>query len=138
MKVKELLLNTASLKKQKDFYKERLSFKLIYETPTKISFETGKSILSFIENKHYKPYHFAFNIPPFYENKALLWLKKRVKVIPFESNEIVDFSSWNARSIYFYDEDKNIVEFIARRNLRVNALENFSPEAILSISEVGI
>ncbi|MCQ0113086.1 VOC family protein [Zhouia amylolytica] len=138
MKVKELILYTTNIEKQRSFYRDTLEFSLLAESPVKISFQAGSSVLSFVEASTSKPYHFAFNIPPFSENKALTWLKERVTLLPFEGEEIIDFSSWNARALYFYDADGNIVEFIARRNLNVDRIADFQSTCVLNISEVGI
>ncbi|MCX2679684.1 VOC family protein [Galbibacter sp. EGI 63066] len=138
MKVTELILNTNSLESQKDFYVDVLGLDIIAYENSKISFRVGSSVLSFIPEKPAGVYHFAFNIPPYQEKEALKWLKKRVKVLPFETDEIIDFSSWNARAIYFYDADKNIVEFISRRDLKHEKGKKFSAKSLMNISEVGI
>ena len=52
--------------------------------------------------------------------------------------EIVDFPVWNARSVYFYDADRNILEFIARRHCFSSETSNFTPNSIKGISEIGI
>lgn len=44
---------------------------------------------------------------------------------------------WNAKTIYFYDEDKNIIEFIARKNSQFNSTEDFSMKSLLGISGIG-
>jgi len=58
--------------------------------------------------------------------------------LSFDEKEIIDFSNWNAKAIYFYDLDKNIVEFIARKSLRLNSSSKFSSNSILNISEIGL
>ena len=40
--------------------------------------------------------------------------------------------------MYFYDADKNIMEFIARKNLGIESSEPFSAKSVLSISEMAI
>ena len=60
-----------------------------------------------------------------------------MEILPYENEEIVNFPAWNAKSIYFYDADKNIVEFIARRNLNLNSKNSFSGKSLLHISEIG-
>jgi catechol-2,3-dioxygenase len=40
--------------------------------------------------------------------------------------------------MYFYDPDKNIVEFIARKGLKVNGKLPFGPKEFVSISEIGL
>ncbi|MFI1771694.1 VOC family protein [Thalassobellus citreus] len=138
MKIKEIILFTNTIEKQKQFYQNVLDLELVYNSEEKISFNTQESILSFEYKKEIKPSHIAFNI---YSNKieeALSWLKKRVTILPDGDSLISDFKSWNSKAIYFYDADKNIVEFIARHNLELNSTSFFSSKSIISISEMAI
>ncbi|MBC8768564.1 VOC family protein [Arenibacter sp. BSSL-BM3] len=84
------------------------------------------------------PYHFAINIPANKEFEALKWLKSRCPILKDGEDEIINFTAWNAKAIYFYDEDKNIVELIARKNLKNASDHNFGPEHFLEISEIGV
>ena len=138
MKIKELIVYTNNLKDQLDFYRHTLGLQLLKETSTSCSLKIGSSTLTFHKKEDAQPYHFAFNIPSNKENEALAWLKERLDILPFEGREIADFKSWNARSVYFYDKDLNIVEFISRKNLKMYQEDNFSSASILNISEVGI
>jgi hypothetical protein len=55
-----------------------------------------------------------------------------------ETGPIVKFSNWNARSIYFFDNNGNILEFICRDDLYNHSNDEFSSKSILSINEVGL
>jgi catechol-2,3-dioxygenase len=55
-----------------------------------------------------------------------------------KGHEIQDFDTWNAKAVYFYDIDNNIVEFIARKNLNYKSTEKFNKNSLLEISEIGI
>ena len=138
MKVDELKIFTNNLDRQIDFYATILELSVVNSTPEKTSFKIGDSILTLQYKKDVTPYHFAFNIPSNKENQALYWLKERVDILTFDEKEIIDFSSWNAKAIYFYDLDKNIVEFIARKNLNRSSEEKFSSKSLLNISEVAM
>ncbi len=138
MKIKELIIYTDKLNEQLDFYVDVLELQLFNRTSQSGSLKIGSSILTFKCKEIVRPYHFAFNIPSNKENEALVWLKKRVKVLSFEGNEIADFKNWNAKAIYFYDEDSNIVEFISRKDLKNYNKANFSSKSILNISEIGM
>lgn len=138
MKIQELTLYTSRLKEITSFYAAVLEFEIHEKTEGSIAFLLGESILRFVEHKNSSPYHFAFNIPSNKEIEALEWLKGRVDVLKLEGKEIVDFASWNAKAMYFYDADKNIVEFISRRDLEEKSDENFTSQSILNISEIGI
>jgi len=138
MKIKELILFTNNLDQQIDFYSTILELPIVNSTPESTSIKIGESILTFQYKRNAVPYHFAFNIPSNNEKQALYWLKERVDVLTFDEKEIIDFSNWNAKAIYFYDFDKNIVEFISRKNLNINSDLKFSFKSILNISEMGL
>lgn len=138
MKIKELIIFTSQIVEQRHFYEIILGLKTTEVSENSISFKIGKSVLTFQKRENSKPYHFAMNIPSNQVNAALSWLKERVEVQKDQANEIIDFPAWNANSLYFYDPDKNIVEFIARQNLNNKSATSFNSESILEISEIGL
>ena len=138
MKIKELIVYTQNLKSQIDFYSKVLEFEILHQNDISCRFKLGDSILSFIYQKNATPYHFAFNIPSNKADEALIWLKQRINILPFNGKEMVDFKSWNAKALYFYDYDKNIVEFISRKNINMHSYVPFSSKDILNISEIGV
>lgn len=138
MRIQELTLYTSQLQKQKQFYQEVLELQLIHQSLTSVSFKLGRSLLHLEYKPGATPYHYAINIPANQEEAALQWLKSRVDILKDENYEIQDFNDWNARAIYFYDEDQNIVEFIARKTLNNGSEKNFDSSALLEISEIGI
>lgn len=90
-------------------------------------------------------YHFAFNIP---ENKIRLardWQAERSPLIPIpERNraagfppDVVDYSHWNAHSVFFLDPAGNVVEYIARHDLRNSSAGTFTSADILHVSEIA-
>lgn len=141
MQIAELKIFTNKLASQKNFYCDVLGLKLESKDDESFSVFFGFSKLTFIENTTIgNPYyHFAVNIP---ENKlyeVIDWLKvKNVQLIKYESSDIVDFPNWNAHSVYFYDAQGNIVEFIARHNLLNKSEIPFEPSQMLCISEAGM
>lgn len=139
MKINKLILLTSRLEEQIEFYKNILGLKVIEQTADHCSFKVGSSVLSFYFRENATPYHFAFNIPCNQINEALTWLKSKVEILrDDENNEIQDFSDWNAKAIYFYDKDNNIVELIARKNLKNDSNVLFRPESMICISEIGM
>jgi len=138
MKLKELTLYTSQPSVLEDFYKHILGLKLVDKLDDELLFELKNSKLRFIRKESSRPYHFAFNIASNKIKEALEWLKSRVSILKNKDDDIVDFPAWNAESIYFYDPDKNILEFIARKNLDNKTEGDFSTEDIFEISEIGI
>lgn len=138
MKINELKIYSAQLEEQTAFYSTTLGLKCIKTTKNQASFQLGNSILTIEYRKEITPYHFAINIPSHKENDALNWLKNRVNILKSEHTEVHDFDFWNAKAIYFYDCDQNIVELIARNNLDNETSESFNPNQFLNISEIGL
>ncbi len=138
MRIKELILQSGNFEAQKVFYKSVIGLPVLSETENRMSFEVGSSRLTFIRAEQDCYYHFAFNIFSNQEQEALAWLKARVEILQFENRSIQLFKNWNARAVYFYDQDKNIVEFIARKNLNIKSNNNFTAKSILNISEAGL
>ena len=50
---------------------------------------------------------------------------------------MVDFSHWNAHSVFFYDPAGNVVEYIARHDLKNAAPGGFGSADILYASEIA-
>jgi len=138
MQIKELKIYSPNIKAQADFYSKLLSLTIIKENSNFVSLQIGKSILKIEYSAESTPYHFAINIPANKDIEALEWLKERVAILKDETNEIQDFDFWNAKAIYFYDEDQNIVELIARNNLQNNTVNKFDSDSFLEISEIGL
>ncbi len=138
MKIKEVILYSSNIQKQKRFYKSVLGFEQLVDSQEKLSFRAGKSILSFQNKEDFKPSHLAFNIPNNAINDALIWLRNKTEILDCDGEKIADFSNWNAKALYFYDADKNIIEFIARERINIESDESFSSRLIVSISEMAI
>ena len=139
MEILELTIFTNRLVEQKQFYSETLGLNVLNQSNDFVVFKIGNSKLKLVNRtKLATPYHFAINIPSNKENDALDWLKKRVEVLKMNGNEIQDFDHWNAKAIYFYDIDNNIVELISRKNLNNFSAEKFDQNSLLEISEIGV
>lgn len=138
MKINKLILYTSQLSKQIEFYQSVLGISPVNKTENSFELLIGSSKLMFQYRESATPYHFAINIPSNKELEALAWLKQRLDLLPFQGNELVDFVNWNAKSMYFYDADKNIVEFIARKNLKIAYEKPFDQQQLLCVSEIGL
>jgi len=138
MIIETLTLYTKNIVAQKNFYAAVLELPVSDSQTDSFTVHTQKGTIVFRQNEKFTPYHFAFTIPGESIFKALSWLKKRVSIIKNESEEVVDFPAWNAKSVYFYDEDRNIVEFIARKNLPYPMLQSFDASQLYEVSEIGL
>ena len=139
MRIKLLHILTDQLKETKKFYHDILGLPVSEETPQHIHFKLKDTELGFYLSQNYKPqYHIAFNIPCNLSTEAHEWLKTRAEIIPVdEHNTIADFKNWNAKAVYFFDNNKNILELIARNDLK-NEADVFNSFSIFSVSEIGI
>jgi len=140
MLIKEIKLLTNNLAETKCFYHQILGFPIIIEEKNFISFQAGFSLLTFQETKEKNPvYHFAFNIPCNKIEEALHWLELKTEIIKADGEtEIVDFKNWNAKAVYFLDNNGNILELIARSDLKNEDNKEFTSNSFISISEMAI
>ena len=138
MKIKQLHIYTKNLQEQKRFYAEVLELPVRQIGTNMIQVLLGFSEIFIEEKSTAKPYHIAFHIMPNKIEQDQHWLSDKVECLTFEGNPIIEFPAWNARSLYFYDENKNIVEFISRKDLFPKTEKNFDAEQILGIAEVGL
>lgn len=138
MRITFLKVYTPQFEKQLEFYEEILQLPVKKVSDIAFQVKIGFSVLEFEEDASANPYHIAFHIPAGQEVPALKWLKQRVEILRNNDEEITDFPAWKAKSVYFYDTDKNILEFIAREDLYPFHDPDFSQENILGIAEIGL
>ena len=132
----------------KEFYHQLLGLPVLEETPDRLTIGAGATQLSFAQERSgvEKPfYHFAFNIP---QNKVLAahkWQTERTPLLPIPKtlrdpeypDDVVDYRHWNAHSIFFFDPGGNVVEYIARHDLKNDAAGPFTSADILYASEIA-
>lgn len=90
-------------------------------------------------------YHFAFNIPETKILAAREWQLARSGLIPAPErlrdpefpDDVIDYSQWNAHSIFFWDPAGNLVEYIARHDLHHAGGGEFGTRDILYASEIA-
>jgi catechol 2,3-dioxygenase-like lactoylglutathione lyase family enzyme len=141
MNILESTLHTDKLAETAYFYSTVLQFEVMEKSGMSVSFRIGSSRLRFEQTDNVKDpkYHFAFTIPVNRVEEAVTWMLERVTLIKTETdNPVAHFKNWNAQAIYFYDNNYNIVELIARADVKIPSEKAFSAESIFSINEVGI
>lgn len=138
MKIETLHIYTSNLEEQLKFYRDLFELEIRNYTEDCFEVEIGYSVLRFQQKKDATPYHIAIHIPDKQEEEALKWVKERVSALKNNDDEIIDFSHWQAKSLYFYDRDGNIMEFISRRQFHKPESAIFSPKSLLGISEIGL
>ncbi|MFV8375382.1 VOC family protein [Flavobacterium sp. LB1P71] len=139
MNILELELLTANINETELFYNEVIGFKTVSKNNSSISFRAGSTKLTFWSSENLKPvYHFAFDIPNNKLLEAFALIEKKTEILEvIPPDKIADFYNWNAKSFYFYDNNGNILEFIARFSLDNASEKPFDGSSILSVSEIG-
>ncbi len=141
MDILEVSLLSNDIESTRSFYKEVLKLPVSSHHSDSVSIIAGRTALIFNYVEGLEPvYHFAFNIPASQLNKVLSYLQARLEIIPASENGelIADFKSWNARSVYFNDNNGNILECVARFDLEEHASDLQTGSFILNISEIGV
>ncbi|QOG01381.1 VOC family protein [Flavobacterium sp. MDT1-60] len=140
MKLEHIQIQTNNIKETELFYKDTLGLSILEKKSNSITIKAGDSVLKFIENTDFDSiYHFAFNIPENKLEEAINWCTNKIDLILIEDKRIIaNFETWNANAIYFYDNNGNLLEFIARHDLDNFQIKEFSSKSILNISEIGI
>jgi catechol-2,3-dioxygenase len=140
MNIVEIELLSDDLENTFQFYHQLLQLNVRKKNSDELTFEAGSTLLSFKKSFNEKPqYHFAFNIPVNKIYEALEWVENKVDVITGDDHsKIIDFLNWNSKAFYFYDNNGNILEFIARYDLKFETDDAFTSNSIMSISEIGI
>lgn len=139
MIIKEITLYSNDLSSQRNFYIDTCGFELLNETEDYFSVRCGKSILSFAKATKIYKYHYCFLIAENHLHEALDWcISNGLDPIIVDDGPIVNQSdSWNAKSIYFYDGNGNIAEFIVRYDLSIIGDRPFDPSQIILFNEIG-
>ncbi len=140
MKIVELHLQCPNLLEQVQFYSQVLSVPMLEQTNSHVVFQIGSSKLHFhLEPNSTAKYHFAFNIPEQQFLEATTWLENRAELVKDELGEThFHTANWNANQVYFYDPAGNILELIARHELKHDAITPFDSSSILNICEIGL
>ncbi|MES2241102.1 MAG: VOC family protein [Bacteroidota bacterium] len=139
MKILELELLTDGIDETIAFYHKKLGLNILSSNKSSVSFAAGSTTLTFRSSVNVKPiYHFAFDIPNNKLLEAFYWVEEKVEILEvIPPDKIADFYNWDAKSFYFYDNNGNIVEFIARYCLDNVCSKPFDGSSILSVSEIG-
>lgn len=141
MNLDHIELLSHDLNATKRFYEEALGLTIIRSDTKSLTIKIGSSLLTFKEGAGQPKavYHFAFNIPQNKLTEAIKWSENRIELIKQEDAILIaNFESWNANAVYFYDNNGNLLEFIARQDLANAQTAAFDSNQLLNISEIGI
>ena len=139
MFITALDLETAGLSTERAFYTQTLGLPLRHATADSFTVQAGTTALTF-RSASQRPvlYHFAFTIPVNKWKQARIWLEARTTLLEGEGEDEFENVRVRTRNYYFPDPAGNILEFIAREDLPAKVGEDFGPEDVLHISEIGL
>jgi hypothetical protein len=139
MDITRLELLSADVEVQKDFYGDVLELPVRLDSMF-LEVQAGRSKLLFTHAPAFDgAYHFAFNIPTNQFETAKTWISSRISLLRDENgNDEFHSENWNSSSVYFKDPAGNVLEFIARHNLKSEINEEFNSKQILNVSEIGL
>lgn len=139
MNILELELLSDDFSKTEAFYNQVLGLDTLYRDNSSVSFNAGATKLTFHFSQNLKPvYHFAFDVPNNKLLEAFSWIESKTEIMyVIPPDKIADFYNWNAKAFYFYDNNGNILEFIARNDLDNVSQNPFDGNSIMSVSEIG-
>ncbi|MCH9651800.1 MAG: hypothetical protein K0U98_26465 [Deltaproteobacteria bacterium] len=148
-RILSLYLRTAApLEELEDYYAGLLGLETERGELGVLTVHAGRTTITFRQTAAEGPapaYHFAFNIP---ENKlfqAREWQLARTPLLKrppdayshSELEDVTDFWHWNAHSVFFEDPAGNLLEYIARHDLKNGETGPFASKDILYASEIG-
>ncbi|WP_373074187.1 VOC family protein [Zeaxanthinibacter enoshimensis] len=139
MRLTEVHLQSNDLDATLDFYRGQLGLAVV-ESKDHMVIRAGETLLRFEETRDPDPvYHFAFEIPHNQVEEAFKWIGDRAEIIPVQPGApFAEFTSWDARSFYFYDNNGNILECIGRFEQPTRSDHAFNADSLLYLSEMGI
>ncbi|MEP2024323.1 MAG: hypothetical protein ABJH98_18390 [Reichenbachiella sp.] len=133
----KLKIGLKNFEKQLVFYEKTLGFSVSINNSSQIILGAGATELIFSKQISAPTlYHFAFLIPTGSLESAIQYVESRdINLLPFREEKIIHFDT--GRSIYFFDPDGNIAEFIERPLLHYPAKKTFEIENIICVNEIG-
>ena len=140
MNIIELELLSDNLAETEKFYGAVLGLEAFSSTKERLSFHVGYSKLIYRKSDGLKPvYHFAIDVPNNRFMDAYHHIRRQVAIIPLPDGEsIADFTAWNAKSFYFFDNNGSIVECITRYSNETISETPFGSHSYISVSEIGL
>lgn len=138
--IAEVRLFTAKIDELQRFYGQDLGL-TVDRVGDELTIEAGATRIVFeavTESDDEPFYHFAFNIPENKLQSARDWQKERSQLIQRAGRDVIHFKHWNAHSVFFNDPAGNIVEYIARHDLKNAAEGDFTQSDILYASKIGL
>ena len=140
MNITYMELPAKDLQAQRDYYSNILELPVKTSSiELKVTVGATELVFTQADSNFDGAYHFAFNIPENQFASAKEWITGRSRLLRgMDDKDEFASENWNSHSVYFKDRAGNVLEFIARHNLK-NAIDgNFNSDQILNVSEIGL
>ncbi|AST91406.1 hypothetical protein BC6307_08985 [Sutcliffiella cohnii] len=132
MKILKITLKTPNLLETIRFYQKVLELPVVREWEDGVTFQVGKSLLSFIEEPSISTfYHVAFRTTTVHFDMMYEKLSHLDILLENEAGETSMF--WKGKQLYFLDPNGNVFEILERSNLDTEKLDMF-----YDICEIGL
>ncbi|NHX34906.1 MULTISPECIES: VOC family protein [Halolamina] len=143
MRLRHVTLATAEPETLRQFYAERLGLP-VSDTAEGFVVAIGASAVEF---RPAAPdidptYHVAFSVPGGSIDRAADWLGARADLLADDGRARFRYDSLDATAVYAADPAGNVLELLARdgrsRPVGRNSADQFGPDSLLDIGEIGI
>ena len=140
MNITYLELPTKDLHPQWEYYSSVLELPVrMFESNLEVMVGASTLLFTKADSDFDGAYHFAFNIPENQFDAAKKWIESRTSLLSdAEGKDKFESKTWNSNSVYFKDVAGNVLEFIARHDLKNAMNKDFDSSQILNISEIGL
>lgn len=139
MRLVEVEMTVRDVDAAATFYRQALELPVAQQDGA-VLVRVGWSTLTLIEGlTGAGSHHLAITVPADQFGSAKRWLSGRLPLLHREG--VDEFSlppPWNSESIYFLGPEDVLLELIARHDLPTSGTQQFTPDSLLGVSEVGV
>ena len=137
MEILELTIPSTNIEGQRLLFSQTLGFQVELISNDHIAVSCGNTRLCFVQSGEQFLFHYCFLVPPGCLSSIVSFLDQReFEALHYAGKRVVDFG--NGKSVYFYDADGNIAEFIERPSLGMESQAEFTISDVLCVNEIGI
>jgi catechol 2,3-dioxygenase-like lactoylglutathione lyase family enzyme len=146
MRISRLTLATIDPEAQAAFWGDRLGLSVGWVDEDEVEVRLRDGAIAF---RRAAPgldprYHFAINLPPGSIGAAVAWLGERHELLAFhgdpdeEDGATVVRTDVGAGCLYFLDAVGNVAELISSPYVKGRGEEDFGPESLIEVAEIGL